>query len=186
MPGSLDIQAIPDLLGALSSFGGRVQRRTIDLQTSQIIADRFLYTEHENNLNGNENHFQGIAVVDDGRALAVSGSNWKEPAGDLLAFSLEPEGSNPDPVHGIAKLGLDPIAFRAINDTQVDPEQPKRPFSQRQLSECFRIGAERFGYCEAHSFATPGDDSGSSCEAEIHCALPFGSTATRPRRTSSA
>ena len=29
------------------------------------------------------------------------------------AFSLEPEGSNPDPVHGIAKLGLDPILWHA-------------------------------------------------------------------------
>jgi xanthine dehydrogenase YagR molybdenum-binding subunit len=44
------------------------------------------------------------------------------------------------------KLGLDPIEFRALNDTQVDPEHPERPFSQRQLVECMRIGAERFGW----------------------------------------
>ena len=44
------------------------------------------------------------------------------------------------------KLGLDPIEFRILNDTQVDPENPSRPFSQRQLTECFRIGAERFGW----------------------------------------
>lgn len=44
------------------------------------------------------------------------------------------------------KLRLDPIAFRNLNDTQVDPENPNRPFSQRQLTECFRIGAERFGW----------------------------------------
>jgi xanthine dehydrogenase YagR molybdenum-binding subunit len=44
------------------------------------------------------------------------------------------------------KLRIDPIAFRVMNDTQVDPEQPQRPFSQRHLSECFRIGAERFGW----------------------------------------
>jgi xanthine dehydrogenase YagR molybdenum-binding subunit len=44
------------------------------------------------------------------------------------------------------KLGLDPIEFRIRNDTQVDPEQPKRPFSQRQLTECLRTGAERFGW----------------------------------------
>jgi xanthine dehydrogenase YagR molybdenum-binding subunit len=44
------------------------------------------------------------------------------------------------------KLGLDPIEFRALNDTQVDPEKPERPFSQRQLTECFRIGAGRFGW----------------------------------------
>jgi xanthine dehydrogenase YagR molybdenum-binding subunit len=44
------------------------------------------------------------------------------------------------------KLGIDPIEFRVINDTQVDPENPQRPFSQRQLVECFRVGAERFGW----------------------------------------
>jgi xanthine dehydrogenase YagR molybdenum-binding subunit len=44
------------------------------------------------------------------------------------------------------KLGLDPVTFRVLNDTQVDPENPSRPFSQRQLVECFRIGAERFSW----------------------------------------
>ena len=44
------------------------------------------------------------------------------------------------------KLGLDPIEFRIRNDTQVDPEQPERTFSQRQLIECLRMGAERFGW----------------------------------------
>ncbi len=44
------------------------------------------------------------------------------------------------------KLGLDPIEFRIRNDTQVDPEQPERPFSQRRLTECLRTGAERFGW----------------------------------------
>jgi xanthine dehydrogenase YagR molybdenum-binding subunit len=44
------------------------------------------------------------------------------------------------------KLGLDPIVLRRVNDTDVDPENPERPFSQRQLIECFRIGAERFGW----------------------------------------
>ena len=44
------------------------------------------------------------------------------------------------------KVGLDPIAFRILNDTQVDPERPDRPFSQRRLVECMRLGAERFGW----------------------------------------
>ena len=44
------------------------------------------------------------------------------------------------------KLGLDPIAFRLRNETDVDPEHPERPFSQRDLPECFRVGAERFGW----------------------------------------
>ncbi len=45
-------------------------------------------------------------------------------------------------------LGLDPIEFRVINDTQVDPEKPERKFSQRQLITCLRLGAERFGWAQ--------------------------------------
>ena len=44
------------------------------------------------------------------------------------------------------KLGLDPVAFRILNDTQVDPESPDVPFSTRRLVECLRLGAERFGW----------------------------------------
>jgi xanthine dehydrogenase YagR molybdenum-binding subunit len=44
------------------------------------------------------------------------------------------------------KLGMDPIEFRVRNDTQVDPEKPERPFSQRQLVQCLRTGAGRFGW----------------------------------------
>lgn len=44
------------------------------------------------------------------------------------------------------KLGLDPIEFRIRNDTQVDPANAERPFSQRQLVQCLRTGAERFGW----------------------------------------
>src|SRR5882724_6794304 len=52
------------------------------------------------------------------------------------------------------KLGLDPVEFRILNDTQVDPEHPERPFSMRQLVECLRMGAERFGWDKRD--ATPG------------------------------
>ncbi|OWK33640.1 aldehyde oxidoreductase molybdenum-binding subunit PaoC [Sphingomonas dokdonensis] len=44
------------------------------------------------------------------------------------------------------KLGMDPVAFRIKNDTQVDPEKPERKFSQRQLVRCLREGADRFGW----------------------------------------
>ncbi|NGZ85292.1 aldehyde oxidoreductase molybdenum-binding subunit PaoC [Duganella aceris] len=44
------------------------------------------------------------------------------------------------------KLQLDPVAFRILNDTQVDPEAPHKPYSRRQLVECLRTGAERFGW----------------------------------------
>ena len=63
------------------------------------------------------------------------------------------------------KFGMDPIQFRIVNDTQVVPDfpikpasadpqskvpqeklNPHPPFSQRQLVECFQVGAKRFGW----------------------------------------
>jgi xanthine dehydrogenase YagR molybdenum-binding subunit len=44
------------------------------------------------------------------------------------------------------KLGIDPVEFRVLNDTKVDPEHPERPFSQRSLIECMRVGSDRFGW----------------------------------------
>jgi xanthine dehydrogenase YagR molybdenum-binding subunit len=52
------------------------------------------------------------------------------------------------------KLGIDPIEFRVLNDTQVDPENPQRPFSQRRLSECFDMGRDQFGWNKRN--AVPG------------------------------
>ncbi|QJR12057.1 Aldehyde oxidoreductase molybdenum-binding subunit PaoC [Usitatibacter rugosus] len=52
------------------------------------------------------------------------------------------------------KLGIDPIQFRILNDTQVDPMKPQRPFTQRRLVECMRIGADRFGWSRRNP--TPG------------------------------
>src|SRR5258705_5899196 len=51
------------------------------------------------------------------------------------------------------KLGQDPIEFRILNDTQVDPEKPERPFSQRALTQCLRTGAERFGWSKRNPHA---------------------------------
>ncbi len=46
------------------------------------------------------------------------------------------------------KLALDPVEFRILNDTPVVPDHSKKrvdhPFSQRQLVQCLRLGAERF------------------------------------------
>jgi len=52
------------------------------------------------------------------------------------------------------KLGLDPVAFRIRNDTQVDPGHPERPFSHRNLIGCLEQGAERFGWSKRNP--TPG------------------------------
>jgi xanthine dehydrogenase YagR molybdenum-binding subunit len=67
------------------------------------------------------------------------------------------------------KLGMDPVALRILNDTQVVPDDPGRgsptdpqsaspnqgpgkapgrPFSIRQLVRCLRTGADRFGWQE--------------------------------------
>ncbi|MGO8658521.1 molybdopterin cofactor-binding domain-containing protein, partial [Rhizobium ruizarguesonis] len=43
------------------------------------------------------------------------------------------------------KVGIDPVQFRIVNDTQIDPEKPQRRFSQRNLIGCLKLGAERFG-----------------------------------------
>ncbi|KAF1023834.1 MAG: putative xanthine dehydrogenase YagR molybdenum-binding subunit [Paracidovorax wautersii] len=44
------------------------------------------------------------------------------------------------------KLGIDPVQFRVLNDTQSDPEKAGRPYSQRRLIECLQTGAEKFGW----------------------------------------
>ncbi|MDR5752420.1 MULTISPECIES: aldehyde oxidoreductase molybdenum-binding subunit PaoC [unclassified Caballeronia] len=44
------------------------------------------------------------------------------------------------------KLGIDPVQLRIINDTQVDPEKPQRPFSERRLVQCLGTGADKFGW----------------------------------------
>ena len=46
------------------------------------------------------------------------------------------------------RLAMDPVEFRALNDTQVDPANPERRFSERQLVECMRTGAQRFGWAQ--------------------------------------
>jgi xanthine dehydrogenase YagR molybdenum-binding subunit len=64
------------------------------------------------------------------------------------------------------KLGMDPVEFRIVNDTQTAPDNPGKPasshdpqakkpeqpqnnpvpFSQRRFVECLRLGAEQFGW----------------------------------------
>jgi xanthine dehydrogenase YagR molybdenum-binding subunit len=51
------------------------------------------------------------------------------------------------------KLGLDPIEFRLLNDTNFDGTE-KLEFSSRALAQCLRSGAEKFGWNERAQ--TPG------------------------------
>ncbi len=55
------------------------------------------------------------------------------------------------------KVGMDPIQFRILNDTQVDPENPERPFSLRNLIGCLKLGAEKFGWSERPKTASRRD-----------------------------
>ncbi|MAQ83426.1 MAG: xanthine dehydrogenase [Maritimibacter sp.] len=50
-----------------------------------------------------------------------------------------------------AELGMDPVEFRAINDTQVDPENPDTPFSERHFVEALRTGADAFGWADRNT-----------------------------------
>ena len=43
------------------------------------------------------------------------------------------------------KIKMDPIAFRVLNHTAEDPLK-KHPFSSEYLLECYKIGAEKFGW----------------------------------------
>jgi xanthine dehydrogenase YagR molybdenum-binding subunit len=52
------------------------------------------------------------------------------------------------------KLKMDPVTFRIVNDTTVDPEKKQRKFSQRRFVQCLRQGAERFGWSRRN--AAPG------------------------------
>lgn len=60
---------------------------------------------------------------------AVSGMFALECAMDELAYALE----------------IDPLELRLRNYAEVDPESGK-PFSSKALRECYRLGAEKFGW----------------------------------------
>jgi CO/xanthine dehydrogenase Mo-binding subunit len=60
---------------------------------------------------------------------AVSGMFALECAMDELAYALQ----------------IDPLELRLINYAEVGPESG-RPFSSKALRECYRLGAEKFGW----------------------------------------
>ena len=84
----------------------------------------------------NREIFMKLAVMDlpEGNAMRAPG---EAPGLMVLEMAMDEMAE---------KLGMDPIEFRIVNDTQVDPQKPERPFSQRYLTECLRTGAERFGW----------------------------------------
>ncbi|WP_034949547.1 aldehyde oxidoreductase molybdenum-binding subunit PaoC [Erwinia oleae] len=92
--------------------------------------------EQTNYLYAGANRLTGLRLAQldlpEGNAMRAPG----EAAG-LLALEIA--------VDEIAeKVGIDPVEFRILNDTQVDPNNPQRFFSRRQLVACLRQGAARF------------------------------------------
>jgi xanthine dehydrogenase YagR molybdenum-binding subunit len=51
------------------------------------------------------------------------------------------------------KLNMDPVALRLVNHADTDPESG-RPWSSKSLKECYRAGAEKFGWSKRNP--TPG------------------------------
>lgn len=49
------------------------------------------------------------------------------------------------------KLGMDPVQFRILNDTQVNPSDPDMPFSDRHFVECLERGAAEFGWASRNT-----------------------------------
>ena len=80
------------------------------------------------------------------------------------------------------RLGIDPIALRLANDTDVEPWSGK-PFSSRSLVECLTVGAERFGWTERPDGTPPAPRRdgrwilGAGMAAAHHPGYRFGSTA---------
>ena len=72
--------------------------------------------------------------------------------------------------------GLDPVAFRLINDAQRD-EQKNAPYSSKALSECYRLGAQRIVW--SRRSATPGTLRDGHWQVGLGCA-----SATRPAKRS--
>lgn len=78
------------------------------------------------------------------------------------------------------KLGMDPIAFRVKNDTQVDPKTPTRRFSERNLVRCLEEGAGRFGWSRRQAKPAQVRDGrwlvgmGVAAAFRNHLALPSG------------
>ena len=86
------LQAVPALLEQLARLRNGV-RRKIALDTNATITDKKAYTIDPDNASGNENHFQGMAVLADGEHYIASGSNWKTGCGDVFSFRI-PVGTN--------------------------------------------------------------------------------------------
>lgn len=95
----------------------------------------------------------------------ASGSFALESALDELAHALK----------------VDPVELRLRNDTDIDLSQ-NLPFSSRRMSECFRLGAERFGWWQRdpapRSMRADGKLAGMGVATATYPAMRQSATAT--------
>ena len=68
-------------------------------------------------------------------------SDMRAPGASLGLYALE---SAMDELAD--SLGLDPVTLRMINYAERDQAHADRPFSSKELKECYKQGAERFGW----------------------------------------
>ncbi|MGH7470007.1 MAG: hypothetical protein ACRENP_18840 [Longimicrobiales bacterium] len=83
-----ELRLVTDVPGQLAILRQSI-KQNIKLDTRPGFSDRLEYTIDRANASGNENHFQGLAVLPDGVHYVASGSNWKTGRGDVFAFRIE-------------------------------------------------------------------------------------------------
>src|SRR5262245_61043468 len=77
-----------DALAEVRALRGAPQQE-IELTTKGLFPNEVLYTIDQDNASGNENHFQGVTVLQDGEHYIVSGSNWDSGQGDVFTFRVD-------------------------------------------------------------------------------------------------
>ncbi|RAI01799.1 xanthine dehydrogenase [Acuticoccus sediminis] len=119
----------------------------------------------------NRDNYLKLARLDFGE-----GSDMRAPgeAPGLMAFEMALD-------EFAERLDIDPVELRVMNDTQADPRDPGRRFSERHLVECLRTGAERFGWSERDKIPGSVRDGkwlvGMGMAAGFRLNLPFPSEA---------
>ncbi|WP_328993211.1 xanthine dehydrogenase family protein molybdopterin-binding subunit [Kribbella sp. NBC_01245] len=124
-------------LGADAS--GRLQAaiHDVDQQTSRHDLFPAMYAELTSRLYGIGNYRSRQQLV---RTDVQTPGYMRAPYESPAAFAFE---SAMDEL--AYAIGKDPVALRLANDTQTDPVSGN-PFTSRNLAECLRRGADRFGW----------------------------------------
>ena len=129
----------------LAALGARVAKRAVKVALARPLM--------ANNTTHRPATLQRIRIGAgrDGKISAIGHESWSGnlPEGNAMRAPGEAPGLMALEIamdEMAEKLKMDPVAFRILNDTKVDPVKPDRRFSQRSLIECLRSGAQRFGW----------------------------------------